>query len=210
MIHSNTAVYCEEAEILLLGLAGTRLELTRQKPTRALSPFLKMYMTAEQENGRLELDSPFPGSTAAGELISIPFSFVVPQYLVQDSCNHHCASQAIWERHSHLPPTLEGANTEEHEFLARGRIQYYVEMRLRCHETSVNDGDVGNLICPEHDNSRVITGRQMVSILPALAELPPLPLDSMNFGTFLQSKSISIRKNLLQRSGRLKVSSTQP
>ncbi|KAM3506849.1 hypothetical protein MY11210_007398 [Beauveria gryllotalpidicola] len=169
-----------------------------------------MYMTAEQESGSLELNSPFPGSIAAGELISIPFSFVVPQYLLEDSCNHHCASQAIWERHSHLPPTLDGANTEEHEFLARARIQYYVEMRLRFHENSVNDGDADNMVCAEHDNSRVIAGREMVSILPALPELPPLPLDSMNVGTFIQSKSISIRKNLLQRSGRLKVSSTQP
>lgn len=84
IIHSVTAVYCEEAEIVLLGLAGMRLEVTRQKPTRALSPFLKMHMAAEQESGSLELDSPFPGSIAAIELISLPFSFVVPQYLLED------------------------------------------------------------------------------------------------------------------------------
>ncbi|KAM3489958.1 hypothetical protein MY3957_006780 [Beauveria namnaoensis] len=142
-----------------------------------------MYMAAEQESGGLELGSPFPGSLAASGYLGAP-----------------------------LPSAtyIGRANAEEHEFLARGRIQYYVEMRLRYHDNSVNDGDAGNMICAEHDNSRAIAGRQMVSILPALPELPPLPLYSRDFGTFLRSKSISIRKNLLQRSGRLKVSSTQP
>lgn len=210
IVHSEMGAYCEEAEILLLGLAGTRLELTRHKPTRALSPFLKMYMTAERDGGSLELDSPFPGPLAAGETVAIPFSFVVPQYLLEDSCRHPCASQALWERHAHLPPTLDGANEQGHEFLARGRIQYYVEMRLRCHDNSNTNCDAVVCASAEVHHSKVIAARQMVTILPALPELPPLPLDSVNFATYLPSKSIIIRKNFLQRCGRLKASSTQP
>lgn len=209
--HSEIDAYCEEAEILLLGLAGTRLELTRHKPTRALSPFLKMYMMTECDGGSLELNSPFPGFIAAGQTVSIPFSFIVPQYLLEDSCRHPCTSQAVWERHAHLPPTLDGANEDEHEFLARGRIQYYVEMRLLYHEHSNSNNDEA-VACfsPEVNTSKVVAGRQMVTILPALPELPPLPLDSIKSEPFLQSNSIMARKNILQRTGRLKASSTQP
>ena len=210
IVYSEIDAYCEKAEILLLGLAGTRLELTRHKPTRALSPFLKMYMTAECDAASLELDSPFPGFISAGQTVSIPFSFIVPQYLLEDSCHHRCASQAVWERHAHLPPTLDGANEDEHEFLARGRIRYYVEMRLRFHENSKNNDEAVVCASAEYNASRVIAGRQMVTILPALPELPPLPLDSLEFGIFLQSNSIVARKNILQRAGRLKASSTQP
>lgn len=212
-VHSEIDAYCEEAEILLLGLAGTRLELTRHKPTRALSPFLKMYMMAECDGGSLELISPFPGPIAAGQTVSIPFSFLVPQYLLEDSCRHPCASHAVWERHAHLPPTLDGANEDEHEFLARGRIQYYVEMRLLYHEHSNNnnnDDEAAACFSPEVNTSKVIAGRQMVTILPALPELPPLLLDHMKSEPFLQSNSIMARKNIFQRTGRLKASSTQP
>ncbi|OAA72106.1 arrestin [Cordyceps fumosorosea ARSEF 2679] len=205
IIRSDIDAYCEDAEILLLGLAGTRLELTRHKPTRALSPFLKMYMMTEAgDGGILELESPFPGPIAAGETISIPFRFVVPQYLLEGSCRHPCASHAVWERHSHLPPTLDGASDiEEHEFLARGRIQYYVEMRLRCYDDDVGSGAGCGM-------SKVVAGRQVVTILPALPELPPLPLDSVAPGSFLPSKSVVVRRNLVQRAGRLAVSSAQP
>ncbi|KAJ6780271.1 hypothetical protein PWT90_04244 [Aphanocladium album] len=209
-IHSEIDGYCEEADIILLGLAGTRLELTRHRPTRALSPFLKMYMTNESDGGSLQLESPFPGTIAAGETISIPFSFVVPQYLLEDSCRHPCGSQAVWERHSHLPPTLDGANEEEHEFLARGRIQYYVEMRLRCHGNYENDQGASAGTHHELGDSKIITGRQTVTILPALPELPPLLIDSMNSGSFYHSNSVVIRRHVLQRSGRLNAKSMQP
>lgn len=175
-VHSTIDAYCHGAEIVLLGLAGTRLELTRHKPTRALSPFLKMYMMSEQEGGTLELNSPFPKVMAAGETVSIPFSFVVPQYLLEDSCRHPCTSNAVWERHAHLPPTLDGGcDEEEHEFLARGRIQYYVEMRVRCCNYAEQDLESGQ--GSGSPDPTLIAGRQMVTILPALPELPPLPMD---------------------------------
>lgn len=202
-IRSSTQIYCDEAEIVLLGFAGTRLELTRHKPTHAFSPFLKMYMMAEQEGGRLELDSPFPGRMVSGQTISIPFSFVVPQFLLEDSCRHPCASYAVWERHTRLPPTLDKGDSG-HEFHARGRIQYYVEMRLRCYSDSPGPFGEGYL------DSKLIAGRKQVTILPALPELPPLPIHGADDDVFLRKRSLVVRKNFLQRAGTLIAFSSQP
>lgn len=248
LITSPSSIRCRSAEVVLVGLAGTRLELARHRPAQPPAPFLKMYMTGGGRpdhdaddcpgGGGLsdgDLDGPsFPCAMPARTALAVPFRFLVPAFLLETSCRHR-ASAAVRERHARLPPSLGGDDDDtrnntasKHELLGRGRIQYFIETRLRYSPDSPESSDSSS-------PSFTVTGRQMVTILPALPELPPLLMDyspplcgtnsaststsrssgknsSRGSGSaYSQSSSLVVRRSLLRRrAGRLAASSAQP
>ncbi|KAK7981572.1 Arrestin [Apiospora saccharicola] len=174
----------ETLQILLMGVSRTRVDGVHA-PHATQHTFLKLTMPIP------ESVYPTPRVCEAGRTYTVPFNFVIPDYLTLSACSHKTASDAVGADHLCLPPSL-GTWDRDDMTPDMARVEYTVRARLEKTRTKVRDA------C------------RLVHVLPSFAEQPPLnitPADSL----YCVTKTRSVRRSILSpKTGRVTLTAAQP
>ncbi|KAK8051037.1 hypothetical protein PG993_002422 [Apiospora rasikravindrae] len=143
----------DSLHILLMGVTKTRVDGVHA-PHATQHTFLRLTMPIP------ETSYPVPRVYEAGRVYTVPFHFVIPNYLTLGACCHKIESDAVSEQHLCIPPSLR---TWDKDDMApdMARVEYTVRARLYREE--------------ELDKTRVkiMEANQVVNVLPSFAEQPP-------------------------------------
>jgi hypothetical protein len=149
---------------------------------------------------------PVPRVAEAGRTYKFPFTFVVPQQLVEQICNHQRESDQVHEEHLQLPPSLgdpslasDGAALLDDMAPDMARISYAIKVRVvRSRES---DGKL----------TTVAEKARKVRIIPASEEHPPLNAEDGNREGYVLRREKDLRKGVFKgKLGRLTIETAQP
>jgi hypothetical protein len=177
-------------QIMFLGITMTRLEAV-QIPQKSSHAFLKLNMPIP------ESEYPVPRVFELGRTYTFPFHFVVPTTLTLSACRHATQAEHVTDHHLRLPPTL---GSWERTDLAptTAQVEYVVKAR------ALRDGG--------HDRRpvRIFEANQLVNVLPASPEDPPLNITAGE-RSYTLKKAKHIRKNFFSgKLGKFTATSSQP
>lgn len=142
---------------------------------------------------------PIPRIAEKGKKYIFPFTFVIPQRLLESSCTHRVTNDAVREAHLQLPPSAgEGGCSTNDLFPDMTRISYYIQVKMLRRRES---------------DSKVITladSSYKVRITPNVEEVPPIHVED-HPGDYVLRAEKNIRKGIFKgKLGRLTVEAEQP
>jgi hypothetical protein len=180
----------DAVQILFLGSSRSRIDGVRG-PHATTHTFLKLEMPIAESS------YPVPRTYEAGRTYTIPFNFVIPNYLTINACNHHAHTDAVHEHHLCLPPTMR--NWGKDDFTPdMAHVEYSIKARV------FRDEEVGG------KHMKLMEASQTVKVLPAYSEQAPLNI-TKNDTLYTMSKTKTLRKSILSsKLGKVTVSATQP
>jgi hypothetical protein len=152
-------------------------------------------------------DYPQPRILEAGRKYKFPFTFVIPERLLPDSCKHEVNHSQVTASHTQLPPSLGDPIVAGHrrallDDMAPNMVQIQYAIRAKLLKHSPVD----------ESKMRTVTEKSMkLRIIPASEEYPPLNVtdDSQEY---CMRKEKEVKKGPLRSGslGRLTVVATQP
>lgn len=182
-------VQFDKVQVLLLGTSRTRVDGINI-PQSTSHTFLKLTMPIP--------DSYYPATRRlqAGATYTIPFHFVIPQYLTLNACNHRVTNNALKEDHLRLPPSL--GNWDKDDLSPHmSRVTYSVRARIYRQDA---DGKSTAAAEALHD----------IKVIPMVAEDAPLNITTQD-QTYTMSKCKTLRKSIISpKMGKLTISANQP
>lgn len=196
-ITTQRDVHFDSIEIDLIGTSKTRTE-GYSAPTESSHTFLKLVMPIPEST------YPVPRVLETGRAITIPFHFVLPNFLTLSACQHKVDSEHVREQHLCLPPSMGSwarGNWEKDDLAPHmAEVIYSIKARV-WREPEFRGRPI-----------KVMEGVKSFQVLPAFAEAAPLTIDENEINTlYRMSKTKTLRKNLLSsKLGTLTVSAQQP
>lgn len=194
-ISTQRDVRFDTIEIILLGSAKTKTD-GYSAPHESTYTFLKLIMPIP------ESVYPVPRVLESSRTLSVPFHFVLPNFLTLGACTHKVDSQHVKGQHLCLPPSMGSwarGNWEKDdlspqmadiEYTIRARVWKQPELQAR--------------------PTKIMEAVKSIQVLPTFPEDAPLSITKHD-RLYCMSKTKSIRKNLLStKLGRLTVSAEQP
>jgi len=188
-ITTQRDVRFDTIQILLLGNARTRVD-GMGSPAESTHTFLKLAMPIPESS------YPVPRVLETGHTYTIPFNFVVPQYLTIGACTHHIDTDLVHDQHIRLPPTM-GFWERDDMAPDMAKIEYSIKARV-FREPELAGKPV-----------KVMEATQQIRVLPASVEDAPLSITKHD-REYGMSKSKTIRKNLLGKLGKVHATAYQP
>lgn len=186
----------DSVEIILFGASKTRTE-GYSAPHESQHTFLKLTMPIPEST------YPVPRVLETGRTMTIPFNFVLPNFLTLSACNHKVECEEVRAHHLCLPPSMGSwarGNWEKDDMAPNmAEVEYSIKVRV-WREASLGERPV-----------KVMEAVQPIQVIPAVAEEAPLNLSDKDHDIYKLSKTKTIRKNLIStKVGRLTVSGQQP
>ncbi|MCJ1404243.1 hypothetical protein MMC11_007468 [Xylographa trunciseda] len=143
----------------------------------------------------------------AGETYTYPFTFVVPEKLLPQSCTHPRDNERVLDAHLELPPSFgdsmlgsDGKTLLEDLAPDMTIVSYSIRVLIirRSRE-------------PAGKLSILIDAAKKLRIIPAVDELPPLPLSGTDSDDYTIRKEKDLKKGMFKgKLGRITVESSQP
>lgn len=187
----------DSIEIDLIGTSKTRTE-GYSAPTESSHTFLKLVMPIPEST------YPVPRVLETGRTMTIPFHFVLPNFLTLSACQHKVESEHAREQHLCLPPSMGSwarGNWEKDDLAPHmAEVVYSIKARV-WREPEFRGRPI-----------KIMEGVKSIQVLPAFAEAAPLTIASDETDTmYRMSKTKTLRKNILSsKLGTLTVSAPQP
>jgi hypothetical protein len=189
-ITTQRDVRFDHVQILLIGNSKTRVDGVNS-PREVTHTFLKMTMPVPEST------YPVPRVLETGHTYTIPFNFVIPNYLTMHACNHNMLHDQLQDHHVLLPPSMGGWSKDDMA-PEMAKVEYSVRARV------FRQPDLGG------SKIKVMEGSQNIFVLPASAEQPPLDITSCD-KLYSLCKKKTLRKSLLaSKLGRLTAEAIQP
>lgn len=194
-ISTQRDVRFDSIEIILLGSAKTKTD-GYSAPHESTYIFLKLIMPIP------ESVYPVPRVLEGSRTLSVPFHFVLPNFLTIGACTHKVESDHIKGQHLCLPPSMGSwarGNWEKDDLSPQmADIEYTIRARVwkqpELHARPI----------------KIMETVKSIQVLPTFPEDAPLSI-TKNDRLYCISKTKSIRKNLLStKLGKLTVSAEQP
>lgn len=139
---------------------------------------------------------PIPRIAEKGKKYTFPFTFVIPQRLLESSCTHRVTNDAVREAHLQLPPSAGGSTNDL--FPDMTQISYYIRVKMLRRRES---------------DSKIITladSSHKVRVTPNVEEVPPIHVQD-HPGDYVLRAEKNIRKGIFKgRLGCLTVEAEQP
>lgn len=185
----------DSVEIILLGSSKTKTD-GYSAPHESTYTFLKLIMPIP------ESVYPVPRVLEASRTLSVPFHFVLPNFLTIGACTHKVESDHVKGQHLCLPPSMGSwarGNWEKDDLSPQmADIEYTIKARVwKQPELHARP-------------TKIMESVKSIQVLPTFPEDAPLSI-SKNDRLYCMSKTKSIRKNLLStKLGKLTVSAEQP
>lgn len=199
-ITTQRDVHFDSIEIDLIGTSKTRTE-GYSAPTESSHTFLKLVMPIPEST------YPVPRVLESGRTMTVPFHFVLPNFLTLSACQHKVDSEHAREQHLCLPPSMGSwaRGNWEKDDLAPHMAEVIYSIKARVWRE------------PEFRGRRpikIMEAVKSIQVLPAFAEAAPLTIpEEENRSNILyrMSRSKALRKNILSsKIGTLTVSAQQP
>ncbi len=188
-VNASHDVLFDKVQVLLLGSSKTRVDAI-SIPQATSHTFLKLTMPVP--------DSYYPATRCfeAGTTYTIPFHFIIPQYLTLNACSHRIPNDLLKEAHLRLPPSV--GDWDKDDFTPHmSRIAYSVRARVY-----QKDG--------EGNSTRAIEASHDIKVIPMVAEDAPLNITDQD-KMYVMSKRKTLRKSILSpKLGKVTVSANQP
>lgn len=194
-ITTQRDVRFDSIEIILLGSARTKTD-GYSAPHESTYTFLKLIMPIPEST------YPVPRVLESSRTLTVPFNFVLPNFLTLGACTHKVESEHVKGQHLCLPPSMGSwarGNWEKDdlspqmadiEYTIRARVWKQPELQAR--------------------PTKVMEAVKSIQVLPTFPEDAPLSI-TKNDRLYCMSKTKAVRKNLLSaKLGRLTVSAEQP
>lgn len=148
---------------------------------------------------------PIPRIAEKGKKYTFPFTFVIPQRLLESSCTHRVTNDAVREAHLQLPPSAgdpyfpgEGGCSTDDLFPDMTQISYYIRVKMLRRRES--DNKIVTLADSSHK----------VRVIPNVEEVPPVHVED-HPGDYVLRAEKNIRKGIFKgKLGRLIVEAEQP
>lgn len=195
IITTQRDVRFDSIEIVLLGSSKTRTE-GYSAPHESTHTFLKLIMPIPESS------YPVPRVLEPGRSITIPFNFILPNFLTLNACNHKIESDQFHEQHLCLPPSMGSwarGNWEKDDlapFMAE--VEYSVKARV-WRQATLRERPI-----------KVMEGVKAIQVLPTFAEDAPLSISKAD-NMYRMSRTKTLRKNIISsKLGSLVVSAQQP
>ncbi|EPS41412.1 hypothetical protein H072_4691 [Dactylellina haptotyla CBS 200.50] len=191
----------DDIYITFEGVVRVWTENTGPTMGTARSEVRRMFLKMNQPIDESTL--PVPRIAVKGMQYSFPFSFVVPDQLLDSHCGHIIQNDVVRQAHLLLPPTMgtgksmnQDGNLELDDVTPdMAKIRYGIKVRI----TRKREVDGKQAIIAEEQRN--------IHVTPAYAEAPP-PMDD---NTFVFRKEKDIRKGLFKgKLGRLIVQADPP
>ncbi|KAF3483735.1 arrestin [Arthroderma uncinatum] len=194
----------EQISITFLGTSRTLIERPGAAGpavgrSSAFHTFLRLVQPID------ESDYPQPRILEAGRKYTFPFTFVVPERLLPQSCTHRTNHPQVQHAHTNLPPSagdpmLAGdGNTLLDDLIPQMvQIQYTIRAKLMKHN-------------PSSDTLRTVVDQgKKVRIIPATDVEPPLDVSEDSVDYCLRTEK-SVRRGALRgKLGRIAMAAEQP
>ncbi|KAI0132381.1 arrestin [Xylariales sp. AK1849] len=191
LIESARDLRFDKLQVMLMGTSKTRLD-SIHAPKVTSHTFLKLEMPIP------ELSYPVPRVFGAGRSYTIPFNFVIPDYLTISACNHDVNTDAVRDHHLCLPPTMGSWLGKDDFSPEMARTDYSVLARV------TREAEAGG------KRTRLSEASQSIMVLPAYAEQAPLDITTHD-ELYKMSRSKTLRKSLFSaKTGKITISATQP
>lgn len=194
-ITTQKDVRFDSLEIVLMGMSRTRTD-GYSAPHESNHTFLKLSMPIPESM------YPVPRILGTGRTLTVPFNFVLPNFLTINACNHKIESDHFHQQHLCLPPSMGSwargnwekddlaPNMAEVVYSIKARVWSVPEMRAR--------------------PSKIMEAVKAIQVLPAFAEDAPLTISRGDY-LYKMSKTKTLRKNIISsKLGILVVSGQQP
>lgn len=194
-ITTQRDVRFDTIEIILLGSAKTKTD-GYSAPHESTYTFLKLIMPIS------ESVYPVPRVLESSRTLSVPFHFVLPNFLTIGACTHKVESDHVKGQHLCLPPSMGSwarGNWEKDDLSPQmADIEYTIRARVwkqpELHARPI----------------KIMESIKSIQVLPTFPEDAPLSI-TKNDRLYCMSKTKAIRKNLLStKLGKLTVSAEQP
>ncbi|KAF3939887.1 hypothetical protein ABW19_dt0209636 [Dactylella cylindrospora] len=191
----------DDIYITFEGVVRVWTESTGPTMGTARSEVRRMFLKMNQPIDENTL--PVPRIALKGVQYTFPFSFVVPDQLLDSHCGHIVKNDVVRQAHLHLPPTMgtgkainqDGSLELDDVTPDMAKIRYGIKVRI----TRKREVDGKQSIIAEEQRNLHIT--------PAYTESPP-PMDD---NTFVFKKEKEIRKGLFKgKLGRLIIQADPP
>ncbi|KAJ9293556.1 hypothetical protein DTO271G3_7635 [Paecilomyces variotii] len=195
----------DEINITFEGLATTSVERSSTLAgstgtSNAYQAFLKLRQPTRQT------DYPHPRVFEAGCTFRFPFTFVVPDHLLPQACDHSKDNLHLRYAHTQLPPSLgdpmlagDGVGLLDDMAPTMSRISYVIKV-LISRKPSVEGGR----------STTLASVAKKVRIVPAVDEQPPLNIPD-DCDDYCLRKEKDVKKGLLRgKYGRLVIATSQP
>ena len=142
---------------------------------------------------------PSPRILKAGQEHRFPFTFVVPDQLVDTECRHAVANDEVKRAHLRLPPSLSDPELDEDNAgPTMARVFYRIRVSLK--------RDKGN----DRGLMTISDKARKFKLVPAFEEQPPLNLEDCKEGYCLRNEK-DVRKHIIMgKSGRIVMEAPQP
>ncbi|KAI9779053.1 MAG: hypothetical protein M1839_007719 [Geoglossum umbratile] len=149
---------------------------------------------------------PVPRVADAGRTYKFPFTFVVPQQLVEQICSHEHENTRVHDEHLQLPPSLgdsslaiDGEVLPDDMAPDMARISYAVKVRVVRNRES--DGKP----------ITVVEKARKIRVIPASEEHPPLSVEDGSRDWYVLRREKDLKKGVFKgKLGRLTVEAAQP
>lgn len=194
-ITTQRDVRFDTIEIILLGSARTKTD-GYSAPHESTYTFLKLIMPIP------ESVYPVPRVLESSRTLSVPFHFVLPNFLTLGACTHKVESEHVKGQHLCLPPSMGSwarGNWEKDDLSPQmADIEYTIKARVWRQ--------------PELQGrpTKVMESIKSIQVLPTFPEDAPLSITKHD-RLYCMSKTKSVRKNLLSaKLGKLTASADQP
>lgn len=194
-ITTQRDVRFDTIEIILIGSARTKTD-GYSAPHESTYTFLKLIMPIPEST------YPVPRVLEGSRTLTVPFNFVLPNFLTLGACTHKVDSEHVKGQHLCLPPSMGSwarGNWEKDdlspqmadiEYTIRARVWKQPELQAR--------------------PTKIMESVKSIQVLPTFPEDAPLSI-TKNDRLYCMSKTKSVRKNLLSaKLGRLTASAEQP
>ena len=194
-ISTQRDVRFDTIEIILLGSARTKTD-GYSAPHESTYTFLKLIMPIP------ESVYPVPRILEGSRTLSVPFHFVLPNFLTLGACTHKVESDHVKAQHLCLPPSMGSwarGNWEKDDLSPqKADIEYTIKARV-WKQPELQARPI-----------KIMESIKSIQVLPIFPEDAPLSI-TKNDRLYTMSKTKSIRKNLLSaKLGKLTVSAEQP
>ncbi|KAJ9190948.1 hypothetical protein DTO164E3_9091 [Paecilomyces variotii] len=195
----------DDINITFEGLATTSVERSSSlagsgRTSNAYQAFLKLRQPIRQT------EYPHPRIFEAGCTFRFPFTFVVPDHLLPQACDHSKDNIHLRYAHTQLPPSLgdpmlagDGVSLLDDMAPAMTRISYVIKVSIS-RKPSVEGGR----------STSLASVAKKVRVVPAVDEQPPLSIPD-DCDDYCLRKERDVRKGLLRgKYGRLVIATSQP
>lgn len=194
-ITTQRDVRFDSIEIDLVGASKTRTE-GYSAPNESTHTFLKLVMPIPEST------YPVPRILETGRTLTIPFHFVLPNFLTLSACHHKVDSEHVREQHLCLPPSMGSwarGNWEKDDLAPHmAEVIYSIKARV-WREPELRGRPI-----------KVMEGVKSIQVLPAFTESAPLTIGE-NDPLYRMSRTKTLRKNIISsKLGTLTVSAQQP